>query len=194
MATRRVQPPQYLKDHIKVRKLNPIAELPVKKRLTDVAYDVALIARTDNRAEDNIHDVNLFSTGLSLVPPPGYYIEVLSGHSLYRNGYMLATGVTIVDPENNSELIVPLYKFKDSVDLDLPVNAIQIVLKKSEYAHIASDTPVNRNYGSQIGNPQFQQGLPYNQQQSITNPQYQASARQYALQAQQPGNGGNHFY
>lgn len=185
MSVRRFTP-DYLKEHINVKKLNPIAELPIKDRPSDIGYDITLIARTDNRAEDNIHDVNMFSTGLMISPPPGYYIEVVAKNSLQRSGYMLATGITIVDPETaDDELIVPLYKFKESQDIDLPFRAVQIVLRKAEYAHIAAVTLTNRR---EIGYPP--QTNVYNSQGM--NSQYQTPTMNYNMTSQNGGNG--HFY
>jgi len=172
--------PNFLKDHIKVKKLNPTAELPVKVRQSDIGYDLTLISRSDNRAEDNVHEVNMFSTGLAVTPPPGYYFELMVRSSLHRNGYMLATGTSIIDPEYTGELLVPLYKFKQSPDLDLPFRAVQLVLKKAEYAHIASVPSLgetsrgNGGFGStNVYQPQFTIPQNHHGYQTQTQTQYQ---------------------
>ena len=84
------------------------------------------------RVEDETGHVNMFKTGLQLEPPQGFYFEMMARSSLHKAGYMLATGTSIIDPGYRGELLVPLYKFRDGDDIELPMRAVQLVVKKAE--------------------------------------------------------------
>ena len=119
-------------DYFKVHKLSQRAENPYREHKNDIGWDVTLIARTDNRVEDETGHVNMFKTGLQLEPPQGFYFEMMARSSLHKAGYMLATGTSIIDPGYRGELLVPLYKFRDGDDIELPMRAVQLVVKKAE--------------------------------------------------------------
>lgn len=105
------------------------------------AYDITLVARTDERAEDATCDVNLFSTGLSVEPPEGYYCELVARSSLAEKGYMLANGVGIIDPSYRGEIKANLFKFKEAPDLELPCRAVQLLVKRKVNVYPAKTTP-----------------------------------------------------
>lgn len=128
----------YIDGKIQVQKLHPKAEFPYKEHSTDTCFDITLVARSENRAEDDTSEVNNFSTGIALSPPQGYYLEMIAGSSLHKHGYMLATGTSIIDPGYTGELIVPLYKYKEAEDLELPFRAVQLILRPVVHAHLQS--------------------------------------------------------
>lgn len=111
----------------------PNAEQPFKQRQSDVSLELTLVSRVDNRTEDNVGEVNLFDTGLSAVIPLGTYLEIIASPQLYKAGYMLAHGSHIIQPEDRNNIVVPLYKFKDGPDLELPFRAAQIVPRAAHY-------------------------------------------------------------
>ena len=129
---------QYLKEKINVLKMHPNAVFPYRENEKDIGLDITLIGRVENRAEDETYHVNCFSTGLAVKPPDGYYFEMFARSSLHKHGYTLATGTSIIDPEYRGELIVPLYKYQESEDLEMPFRAVQIILKPIVYAHMQS--------------------------------------------------------
>lgn len=131
--------PVYLKNKIKVKLLHPNVSCP-KMEDDDVRFSVALHTRTDNRAEDDSHAVNLFGTGLSIVPPPKHYFQMVASPTLYKHGYELASGCRIIPSNTTGELIVPLLKFNEDEDIELPFDAVQLVLCPVIYAHIAKVT------------------------------------------------------
>lgn len=135
MATRDSMP-IYLKDKIKMEVLHPSATIPLQED-NDVTYTIALQTRTENRAEDDAHAVNLFGTGLSIVPPPKHYFQMIASPTLYKHGYMLAPGCDIIPSNFSGELMVPLYKFNEGEDIQLPFDAVRIVLHPVIYAHVA---------------------------------------------------------
>lgn len=141
---------KYLPSQIFVQKISPQAELPYKERENDVGFDLTLISRTENRAEDEVNEVNYFNTGIVVTPPEGYYFEMMARSSLHKHGYFLATGTSIIDPEYIGEIIVPLYKFKECNDIELPFRAVQLVLKQQNFARIRTTEtiqPTSRGSG-----------------------------------------------
>lgn len=136
---------KHIDEKIGVKKILPNAEFPQKERTQQVGYDITLVSRTENRAEDDIGEVNSFATGIILSPPEGYYLEIIAKNTLHKHGYSLANGVEIVSPGNKSELIIPLFKFKDTEDINLPFQAVQMILKPAVYAHLSNMKSGNNN-------------------------------------------------
>lgn len=129
---------------IKITKLHPDAEVPFKEESeSHAASDIIVISRCDNRAEDAYGDVNTFSTGLIITPPQHYHAEVIAHPSLWKTGYML-TSTTIINGNNQEELVLGLYKFKECEDLELPFKVGQLLLRLTEYAPIKTELPVQR--------------------------------------------------
>jgi hypothetical protein len=117
-------------------KLRPNAESPFKENFKKVAYELTIVERCDNRTEDIFNDVNTFATGLVITAPKRYHIEIIEHPALYKTGYMLSGGPRIIDPDSEDEIILPLYKFRESEDIELPFVAATFVLRETEYATI----------------------------------------------------------
>lgn len=126
----------FIPSPINYTKLKPNAEDPVKDELKNIVYELTIVERTDNRTEDIIGDVNTFSTCLTVSPPKHYHLEIMQHPSLVKTGYMLAGGPFIIEPDTQEEIIIPLFKFKEAEDLELPFKAAVMVLRQSEYAPI----------------------------------------------------------
>ena len=129
-------PPAHIKDNILVQKTHPQAEFPTKERSCHVGWEVTLISRTENRAEDETNEINDFGTGIHISPPKGYFLELVACRSLHRHGYMLP-GPLIIEPGNRGELIVPLFKFRETDDLSLPFGAVRLLTRPAIYSHIS---------------------------------------------------------
>lgn len=127
----------YLQNPFSVILTSPEAEVPFKENLSDVGWNLTLVGRVNNRIDDLLCEVNEFTTGVKLAPPPGYYFEVILSPEMARNGYMLATGACMaLNPSTSrDEIVVPLYKFKECDDLSLPCRGVLIVLREALYAH-----------------------------------------------------------
>jgi dUTP pyrophosphatase len=153
----------YLANPVHWVKMVPQAEAPFKERLSDVGWNVTLIGRVDNRIEDTIGEVNMYHTGIQLVAPSGYHFELVALSNLYKTGYMLASGLTIIDPEYRGELLVPLFKYKEAEDLELPFRAVQLVLRETVHAHVLQaknlqdDVRNSDPFASSVYNPPSQQ-------------------------------------
>lgn len=131
---------------VNVSVIHPDAEIPFKEESeSHAALDIIVIGRCENRAEDTYGDVNTFSTGLVITPPQHYHVEVIAHPSLWKTGYML-TGTTIINVDNQEELILCLYKFKEGEDLETPFKAAQMILRLTEHAPIASVKLENKNH------------------------------------------------
>lgn len=135
----------YLNSTVTVKKLHPNAELPFKENQFDAAWELSVISRDENRVEDVLQDVNVFNTGISVSGPKNYHFEVIEHPQLYKAGYSLVGGPRIVNPEDDSEIQVPLMKFKECEDLELPYRAALLILRQTEHITIAAETiPQNK--------------------------------------------------
>lgn len=132
---------KYVAGVIEIYKMHPDGVVPSKQNPSDVGHDIVLIGRKDGRVDDRMGDVNLFNTGIAIIPPRGYHIEIIARSSLQNDGYMLANNVGVIDPNYRGEIIVALYKFRDGPDLELPSRSVQMVLRKTEYGRIKNCSP-----------------------------------------------------
>lgn len=178
------------KIYVKVVPLHPQAEVPSRED-GEVGWVVTLVGRTENRAEDDFGDVNGFCTGLQLCPPEGHYLEVVALPALYKHGYNLVSGPIIISSNNKDELIVPLLKFRETNDLELPIQAVQIVVRETVPAFMSkvkSVQPVQDNPYAHFMAPPTQGYLSTNPMQQG----YKGDMEQYQAFAQsQQGRTGN---
>ena len=119
-------------------KLSPNAEVPRKEEGNDyhIGHHLTIVERTDGREDDLFGKVNEFSIKLAFKPPPGFYYEIVSRPNLIRAGYEVAGGTIIVDPNDEDEVIVPLKKFEDRDDLQLPFVGLLLVPRLNIYVNI----------------------------------------------------------
>ncbi len=134
---------------ISVQVLNQSGIIPQKASDDSPGYDMHLVGRKDGRHEDSNYAVNEFTTGIAIQPPSGYYIEIIGMNSLFMQGYNIVGGVYTVDPSHSSELVIPLMKFREVADIQLPCKCLQMILReiipshveKVSSIHIHSDQP-----------------------------------------------------
>lgn len=120
---------------------------------TSVSKSITLIGRHNNRADDVVHDVNTFTTGLVFTVPSDGYLLVTAHPSLLSLGYMMPAPL-IVDASNTDELVIPLYKFKDGEDLELPFEAVQFTFCSNPTNYVSlssSNTGTTVSNNSSIG-------------------------------------------
>lgn len=155
---------KFIKDTIKVQKLSPDAVIPQKKDPCDFGYQITLIGRTDGRSEDDVGEVNQFTTGLKMVPPKGYHLVLYPSPELFRHGYMLADNIIY---SGSQELIVKLYKFKETSDLDLPIVGVVLFVHETVYSKVGCES-VSSDEVQEVG---LRQVLPQKKikQVNITN-------------------------
>nr|QBK85678.1 MAG: uncharacterized protein LCMAC101_02730 [Marseillevirus LCMAC101] len=167
--------------YIKAIPLHPQAEIPVREN-EEVGWTITLIGRTDNRAEDDFGEMNGFCTGLQFCPPTGYYLEVIALPDLYKHGYNLASGAIVIGPGNKDELIIPLMKFRECNDLELPIQAVQVLVKKvvPVFMSKVKSLQPTQEYGQYMPPPMSGGYLPPNPM----NPGYKGDMEQYQAFAQ----------
>lgn len=128
-----------LRAPIEVSRIHPNGEIPFKESEWDAGWELTAVSRCENRAEDVHQDVNTFSTGIIITPPKHYHIEIFAHPALYKAGYMLVGTPLVINPGNHEELILPLFKFREGEDLELPFRAALLILRETEYAVIGND-------------------------------------------------------
>lgn len=70
----------------------------------------------------------VFTTGLKVSPPTGYYFLLFPRSSISKTGYILANGVGVIDKNYSGDILVPLIKVdQDAPDLELPIRLVQLV-------------------------------------------------------------------
>jgi hypothetical protein len=124
---------QFINGVVSVKKLHPDAEILFKENQYDAAWELTVISRDENRVEDSFQDVNVFNTGLSITGPKGYHFEVIEHPQLWKAGYSLVGGPRIVNPEDDSEIQIPLYKFREVEDIELPFRAALLIMRQTEH-------------------------------------------------------------
>ena len=107
--------------------------IPSKAYKSDTGYDLTAI----DVFKQFDSGVVLFRTGLIVIPPKGYYIEILPRSSISKTGWMLANSVGVIDNSYRGELYIAAIKInKSSPDLKPPFCKFQIVLRKLEETNI----------------------------------------------------------
>lgn len=89
---------------LKVKKLIKEAKFPVKVHETDVGWDIVAIGESVVDQKD--YGYIEYSTGLSVTPPKGYYVEIVPRSSISKTGLWLANSVGTIDPDYTGELVV----------------------------------------------------------------------------------------
>lgn len=114
---------------VRIRPTLPEAVIPTKNMGSDIGYDLTLL-KIDKKISNKI---TRYDTGIQVVPPRGYYIELVPRSSLSNTGYILANSVGIIDPTYTGNLKVVLIKVDDTLpDIVLPFRGVQMILRKSE--------------------------------------------------------------
>lgn len=111
---------------LKYIKISDAAVTPTKTNFSDAGYDVSIIGlyKTLNS------NTSLYSTGIRLEIPVGYYVELVPRSSLSKTGYMLANSVGIIDCSYKGELLVALAKINDRYRIEYPFRCCQLIMRK----------------------------------------------------------------
>ena len=105
------------------------AVIPKKAGNDEVGYDLTAIS-LDKVMNGNTY---MFDTGIQVMPPDGYYLEIIPRSSIVKTGYMLANSIGIIDPTYRGNLKIVLTKVSDTAqDLVLPFTKCQLVVRKME--------------------------------------------------------------
>ena len=118
---------------------NPV--IPRKAYPSDIGYDLTLVREVKTLNENTV----MYDSSISVIPPFGYYIEIVPRSSLSKYGYMMANSIGIVDPSYQGTLKVVMTKVVDSAEsILLPLTRFQLILRKihdcdTEVQYIESD-------------------------------------------------------
>lgn len=114
----------------KVLRCKHDAVIPTKAHQSDTGFDLTIIdvvKRIDDKTA-------LYGTGIKVVPPFGYYFEIVPRSSISKTGYTLANNVGIIDQSYRGELLVALTKANENAkDIELPCRIAQLIPR--EYVH-----------------------------------------------------------
>lgn len=112
---------------------DPAAVTPTRGSELAIGYDLTAIKVYKVVDEKT----TLYDTGLSVLPPNGYYIEIVARSSIIKTGYVLANSVGIIDPDYRGNLLIALTKVNPAApDLTLPFTRCQVVLRKAEWFNV----------------------------------------------------------
>lgn len=126
---------------IKVFKSYDEAILPSKNRNSDAGYDLTIIKELKKLTNNTI----LYDTGIKLLIPNGYYVEVFPRSSLSKSGYMLANSVGIIDQGYTGNIFIALAKIDTTKDdLVMPFKCCQFILKKQVYSELIYCDDLNK--------------------------------------------------
>lgn len=79
------------------------------------------------KVKDFTEDTSLYTTGIKVKPPEGFYFILVGRSSISKSGYSLANAIGIIDENYIGEILVPLRKHAKE-DLILPNRLVQLVL------------------------------------------------------------------
>lgn len=110
-------------DNIYWAKTDERATPPFKERVSDSGYDLTLISKVKESG-----NIIFYDTGLKVLPPFGYYFQLVGRSSLQKQGWMLANCIGIIDRSYRGSIKVALLKIDPNAkELELPFRGVQIV-------------------------------------------------------------------
>jgi len=131
-------PPNEIFEWCKTRE-NAIA--PSKERVSDSGYDLTII--------DIVKKFNskttLYTTGIKVKPPFGWYVDVVPRSSIIKTGYMLANNVGIIDRAYTGEIMIALIKVDETApDLELPCRIAQMIPRRIAHFNFKEVSDIER--------------------------------------------------
>jgi len=119
------------------------AVTPTRAHPSDIGLDLVAITKHKEVSADII----LYDTGISVIPPTGFYVEIVPRSSISKTGWMLANSVGTIDPSYTGNLYIALVRVVQGVpELSLPFCKCQLVLRKIEHFQVnevkSTDVPV----------------------------------------------------
>lgn len=128
---------------------NPGVERPVKE---GCGWRIEAAGRTENRVEDITGDTNEFDTFLIPVLQEGTYFEIHPDPNLHRTGYCF-TGAVVIGPDHIGNITIPLYKFREGDDLELPTTIGRMFLRVEQEEQLFCDMrPMQTSDQTSFGN------------------------------------------
>lgn len=139
---------------VNYRKVTPNAEDPYLHDNSEVGINIVLIARSDERIDDTVNDICTFDTGLLLQPVGGSYGMLIATTDLLLKGYTIPSPI-LIETGSDEPIKVPLYKFREGEDLELPCTGVKLVMfHPGKPAVIQLDTPKEQSNAQGMQNMQ----------------------------------------
>lgn len=108
------------------------AVIPSQGTPQSVGYDLTAI-----EVDKIVGNVVYYRTGLKVIPPEGYYIQIVPRSSISKTGFVLANSVGTIDPDYTGELLIALANIdRGKPPLECPFVKTQLLLKKAEYFNV----------------------------------------------------------
>ena len=134
-----------LSQEIKFAKAHKLAVIPSRSHDNDVGYDLTLIGEDDHLVSTSTHnqtllmwghpscrgETRIYDTGIIVIPPKGFYTQIVARSSLIKYGLIVSNGVGIIDPGYRGTLKVPLtcvYIPPTDVKFVVPIKAAQLLV------------------------------------------------------------------
>lgn len=98
---------------LKLRRLHPAAKLPTLRSEGGVTYNLYAYSLTDSERPNKImipqRNTRPIPTGISIEPPPGYYIMICSSGGPARDSLFVTNAPGVIKPDYRGEINVLLY-------------------------------------------------------------------------------------
>lgn len=112
---------------------------PVKKRASDIGYDLTIIRKIKNLSPRTA----MYETGIKVVPPFGFYTKIVARSSLVKTGYILTNSVGIIDPTYSGSIKIVLTKVDESMpDITLPFRCTQLIIDRAIHYEMICKTNI----------------------------------------------------
>ena len=148
---------------LKYTRIHQDAVAPTKANPSDVGFDLSIIevnkiltTKTSLHSAVNLETVEpvttLYSTGIKLDIPVGYYVEIVPRSSISKSGYLLANSIGIIDCSYKGELLVALTKTsKDAKKIQFPFKCAQLIMRKQVFPEMVEVDDVGDTKRSEGG-------------------------------------------
>jgi deoxyuridine 5'-triphosphate nucleotidohydrolase len=112
--------------HFKWARSLPDAVAPSKAHLTDSGYDLTVVSKIKE-----VDGVCYYDTGIKVMPPCGYYFDVIGRSSISKTGWMLANNVGVIDSSYRGSIIIALVRVNPSAEeITLPMRIAQMIPRR----------------------------------------------------------------
>ena len=106
-------------------KASDSAVIPHKAHESDVGLDLTIVSKMKDMGTCTA----MYDTGIVVVPPEGFYVQVHPRSSLSKFGYVFANSTGIIDPSYTGTIKIVLTKVDPSMpDLKLPFTCAQLIM------------------------------------------------------------------
>jgi deoxyuridine 5'-triphosphate nucleotidohydrolase len=104
-------------------KTRPDAVTPTRAHFSDTGFDLTIL-----EAVKSYGQVTLYTTGIKVQPPHGYYFDLVPRSSISKTGYTLANNIGIIDQNYRGEIMIALNKCDPNAkDIVIPCKIAQLI-------------------------------------------------------------------